>query len=440
MKHIFDIQNFPSVTPPKLFRMLREKFGTPTALLESLEIDEKNNMSLLACDAIQELDLKEKSFDKIREALKKCEKFDVNFPFRGGLLGMLHFEIFDEIEPSLASFPGVQHGLLYEFSRFVFFDHLQGLITFLNFEESEAKDLLNQAGGLLDFSFDERALNDDMTPFDLKLSQSEFEAAVEKLKEHIFAGDIFQAICSNEFSRDIGDRDGLEFYELLRVLEPSTHLVFYDFGDKGQVGSASPEILGVKRGDQVLYSPIAGTRYRGKDEVSEQKILEEMRQCPKENAEHDMLIDLGRNDLGRVCVPGSVRLAREKYVKKFANVIHLVSDLEGVISDDVDAVDFFKAIFPAGTLTGAPKIRAIDLIRSVETSPRGLYGGALGYFSADGNMDFTIAIRSFFRHNNRAFFRVGGGIVQDSIPSREWLEVHNKAKSLIKVFNAVCAT
>ena len=181
-------------------------------------------------------------------------------------------------------------------------------------------------------------------------------------------------------------------------------------------------------------------RYRGKNKLEDQKILEEMKACPKENAEHDMLIDLGRNDLGKICVPGSVKITYEKYAKKFANVMHLVSDLEGEILAKKDSVDFFKAIFPIGTLTGAPKIRAIELIREAEKFPRGLYGGALGYFSADGNMEFVIAIRSFFRHNNRAFFRVGAGIVQDSVPAHEWLEIQNKAKSLVKVFNAVCSS
>ena len=434
----FDFKDFPGVTPPKLFRVLREIFGTPTALLESLEVDERNKMSLLACEALQELDLKKNSFDQIREALKKCKKLNVDFPFQGGLLGMMSFEIFDEIEPSQAAFPRSSHGLLYEFFRFIFFDHAAQKIVFLNFEFNESEKILKKAQALPDLDINLEKLDDDMKDFDSSLSQDVFEDRVEKLKEHIFAGDVFQAICSNEFSREIGDRDGLEFYEYLRVLEPTTHLVFYDFGDRGQIGCASPEILGSKRGSKVLYSPIAGTRYRGVDQAEDLRILEEMKHCPKENAEHDMLIDLGRNDLGQVCLPGSVKITREKYAKKFANVMHLVSDLEGEVREGVDSVDFFKSIFPIGTLTGAPKIRAIELIREAEQVPRGLYGGALGYFSADGNMEFTIAIRSFFRHNNRAFFRVGAGIVQDSIPEREWLEIQNKAKSLVKVFNAVC--
>ena len=250
-------------------------------------------------------------------------------------------------------------------------------------------------------------------------------------------------IVSNGLSCDVGaisnrpSKDGLDFYEALREIEPTTHLFFFDFGEHGQIAGASPEILGSKRGNKVLYSPIAGTRFRGKTKEKDEALLREMQTDPKENAEHDMLVDLGRNDLGRICKTGSIKITKEKYARKFANLMHLVSDIEGEIEDNVTAIDFFKAIFPAGTLSGAPKIRAIDLINQIEKSPRELYGGAVGYFSADGNMEFCIAIRSFQQKDGIIKIRTGGGIVQDSKPSDEWLESRNKAKSLCKVINYV---
>ncbi len=435
------------LTPPAIFSAMREKFGQPCALLESLSFDEKNKMSIIACSPIQELVTSEDSFTKIRDKLKKCQTVLSDFPFEGGLIGYFNFEIFNEIEPKYAMESESPNGIFYEFSRFVFFDHERQKIIFVstqevdNFEKDsegiieQAMQYESQKVNLADFKSDKYANFDG---FEFEQTFDEFSERIDIAKQKIFDGEIFQIIVSNKFKRDCGKKDGLDFYEVLRELEPTTHLYFLDFAEHGQVIGASPEILGSKRDDKVLYRPIAGTRFRGKDEVEDELILSKMKKNEKENAEHDMLLDLGRSDLGRICKAGSIRVAREKYGKFFANLMHLISDLTGEIDGEkFDAVDFFKAIFPAGTLTGAPKIRAVEIIQQLEKEPRELYGGAVGYFSVDGNMEFAIAIRSFFLKNGMAKFRTGGGIVQDSVAEDEWLEAHNKAKTLAKVFNFV---
>ena len=456
------------LSPISVFKAVRQHLGAPCALLESAMQDEGNQFSLIAATPVQELVSNDDTFTKLKTAIATAKPFPKRFPFSGGLVGYFNWEIFDEVEPKTnhksevvsnkkntdtynlklktyhSKYP---HAIFYEFSHFFAFDHAEQKLFAIQTQGDKAAFLaLNQqilatARTLHDEPYDLAVLKTDQyadfTRFDSEQTQSQFEAKVDWAKQKILDGEVFQIILSNGFRRSVGYKDGVDFYALLRQLEPTTHLVFYDFGPHGQVCGASPEILGAKRERKVIYSPIAGTRYRGKNQAEDQRILTEMAQDPKENAEHDMLLDLGRNDLGKVCITESINIAQEKYGRFFANVMHLVSDLEGTIKSELDAVDFFKAIFPAGTLSGAPKIRAIDLIRQAEPSARHLYGGAMGYFSADGNMELCIAIRSFFLKDGVARFRTGAGIVQDSVPEQEWLEVHNKAKSLCKIFNYV---
>jgi anthranilate synthase component 1 len=395
---------------------------------------------------VQEVVTQTGSFDALKKAIKKSKPFPKSFPFSGGLVGYFNWEIFNEIEPSLASNESqYPHTLFYEFSHFFAFDHADKKIFAIQTTGDKStfsavnERILKAARGYQDPEVDLAALKNedyaDFSPFQSQQTGVEFAEKVKVAKQKILDGEIFQMIISNGFKRDVKGLDGIDFYSILRVVEPTTHLVFYDFGPHGQVCGASPEILGSKRGQTVTYSPIAGTRYRGQTDAEDQTILAEMASDPKENAEHDMLLDLGRNDLGKVCETNSIKVVQEKYGRLFANVMHLVSDIEGTLKKDFDAVDFFKAIFPAGTLSGAPKLRAIKLIQAAETTPRNLYGGAMGYFSADGNMELCIAIRSFFLKDGVARFRTGAGVVQDSDPKKEWLEVHNKAKSLCKIFN-----
>jgi|GEM_PF-2022098 len=440
---VFDIK--AGLTPISVFKAMRSHFGAPCALLESAMQDEGNQFSLIAACAVQEVVTVEDSFGKLKRAIAASKKFPKQFPFSGGLVGYFNWEVFDEIEPGLPASKSEDypHTLFYEFSHFFAFDHAQNQIFAIQTVGNKTSfSAVNQSildtaaeyapSNPIDFTALKTNQYADFSKFESEQTEHDFGKKVAWAKEKILDGEVFQMILSNGFKRDAEGKDGIDFYAVLREIEPTTHLVFYDFGQHGQVCGASPEILGSKR-----YSPIAGTRYRGKDDNDDQAILEEMASDPKENAEHDMLLDLGRNDLGKVCETGSIKVVKEKYGRFFANVMHLVSDIEGDLKPDFDAVDFFKAIFPAGTLSGAPKLRAIKLIREAEPSSRNLYGGAMGYFSADGNMELCIAIRSFFLKNGVARFRTGAGIVQDSDPKKEWLEVHNKAKSLCKIFNYV---
>ena len=409
--------------------------------------NQDNHFSLIACDPIQEIVTSENSFQALKDGIKASKPFPRQFPFSGGLIGYFNFEIFGEIEARAAQTTDIPHSIFYEFSRFYAFDHEQRKIFAVqttqdrhNFS-AENSAILERAKTFKDAALEiDRLKGDeflDFTHFKSEQTEQHFTDQVKAAQERILNGDIFQIILSNGWERPVGDFDGLAFYHVLRSLEPTTHLVFYDFGKHGQVCGASPEILGSKRNQTVTYSPIAGTRYRGRTPAEDEANFTEMANDPKENAEHDMLVDLGRNDLGKLCKPGSIAVTKEKYGVYFANVMHMVSDITGELEDDCDAVDFFKAIFPAGTLSGAPKIRAIELIYQYEPNARGLYGGAMGYFSADGDMEFCIAIRSFHLKDGVASFRCGAGIVQDSVPDKEWLECHNKARSLCKVFNYV---
>lgn len=486
---IIKIPFAPYLSPPAVYSAFRSLYGQPCAILESMSFDERNRMSLVVANPVNSVIASENSFDQIREALDKAqnvneslkalnqhssEKFSL--PFSGGLIGFFQYEIFSEIEPKLAekllktlplsreelgsaevieseknsnNFPpdkggsrGVHHTVFHEFSTFAFFDHQEQTILFFdtqtkNFRLEEILSLAQSYKPTIKVEHFKNFApsNDELKQkFSTEITAEQHAAKIETIKEDILAGEIFQAVFSTEFKTEFTG-DSLAAYELLRAIEPTTHLYLMEFGEHGTVCGASPEILGSKRDDQVLYRPIAGTRKRGKNPLEDQAMLDDMINDPKENMEHDMLLDLGRNDLGRICQPGTVEVLREKYPKHFANVMHLVSDLGGKIRSEFDSVDFFKSIFPAGTLSGAPKIRAIDILAQLEPGRRGVYGGGVGYFSVDDSMELAIAIRTFFRQGDTVTFRTGGGIVADSEPKKEWKEIHNKAKTLMKVFS-----
>ncbi len=447
--HIQEFSIAPDINPISIFKAVRQRFGIPTVILESMSFDERNQMSIIATTPLQEVITHKNSFETIREKLEQTHAIPEEFPFSGGLIGYFNFEIFNEIEPTKAAPKKSNHpnAFFYEFARFFAFDHEnQRLICFQTTEnpnfETENRDIVEASTNFKPMKVDVEKFKGkdlaDFSIFEMDHDLSEFESKMKTAKKAILDGEVFQLILSNGFKKELPEIDGIECYEILRLLEPTTHLYFLDFGDKkGKVIGASIEILGSKRGNEVLYRPIAGTRYRGLNEAHEKEIEHEFLSSEKEHAEHDMLLDLGRNDLGRICEPGSVKIIREKYIKKFANVMHIVSDIEGIIKKDFDGIDFFKSIFPAGTLSGAPKIRAIKIIQELEPFDRNLYGGAVGYFSKNGNMEFAIAIRSFLLQDGIAKFRTGGGIVQDSTAKGEWLEIHNKAKTLCKVLNYI---
>ncbi|HVB34447.1 MAG TPA: anthranilate synthase component I [Patescibacteria group bacterium] len=254
-------------------------------------------------------------------------------------------------------------------------------------------------------------------------------AGVEKAKRYIRAGDIFQVVPSQRFSAKT-PADPFDVYRALRVANPSPYLYFLKLGQTAIAGS-SPEMLVKVQGRDAFYRPIAGTRWRGRDEAEDQRLAAEMLGDPKERAEHIMLVDLGRNDLGRVSEYGSVRVEDLMFVERYSRVMHIVSRLKGRLRPDVDCLDALMACFPAGTVSGAPKVRAMEIISELEPTRRGVYSGAVLYLDFSGNLDSCIAIRTFVLQNGVAYFQAGGGVVADSIPRREYLETLNKARALV---------
>jgi anthranilate synthase component I len=262
-------------------------------------------------------------------------------------------------------------------------------------------------------------------PVRFTMTKSDFLAGVRKIKRHIRDGDIFQCVLSQRFTVE-GRTRPFDTYRRLRRLNPSPYMYYIKFGNLAVVGS-SPETLVQKRGRHVLTRPIAGTRPRGKDAAEDAKLEKQLLSSVKENAEHIMLVDLGRNDLGRVCVPGSVTAVQFREVERYSHVMHLVSTVTGEAKRTVDAVDVLAAAFPAGTVTGAPKIRAMEIIDSLEPHRRGVYGGCVGYLDWWGNLDTAISIRTAVMDGHRAHVQAGAGIVADSNPEREYKETQNKA-------------
>ena len=265
-------------------------------------------------------------------------------------------------------------------------------------------------------------------------TRREYLAAVRKSKEYIRAGDIFQVVVSQRFSAKT-KADPFEIYRELRALNPSPYLFFLQMNDVAVVGS-SPEMLVKVQGREVFYRPIAGTRWRGKNEAEDQRLEREMLADEKERAEHIMLVDLGRNDLGRVCDYGTVRVEKLMAIERYSHVMHLVSSLRGRLREDVDCFDALMACFPAGTVSGAPKVRAMEIIEEFEKTRRGIYAGGILYLDFAGNLDSCIALRTMIVKSGVAYIQAGGGIVADSTPRNEYDESVNKSMALRRALEA----
>ncbi len=261
------------------------------------------------------------------------------------------------------------------------------------------------------------------------MTRAQFMAAVRKAKEYIRAGDIFQVVLSQRFSAKTS-AEPFEIYRALRVLNPSPYMYFLKLGDMAVIGS-SPEMLVKVQNGEAFYRPIAGTRPRGRDEEEDRRLAAELAADPKERAEHIMLVDLGRNDLGRVSEYGSVKAERLEFIEYYSHVMHLVSALRGQLRPGVDCMDALAACFPAGTVSGAPKVRAMEIIDELEPTRRGIYAGAILYMDFSGNLDSCIAIRTMVVKDGIAYVQAGAGLVADSVPEREYQETVNKARALI---------
>jgi anthranilate synthase component 1 len=306
----------------------------------------------------------------------------------------------------------------------IVFDHVTSQAYYYWYNDNRLRDI-------------ERLLTHRITPTSFaavlpvtNLGQTEFESMVKRTKRYIRAGDIFQAVLSKRYEFTFHG-DLINFYETLRNINPSPYMYFLKMNERAIVGS-SPEMLGrVDKGVAVTF-PIAGTRPIGETDKDSQRLANELLKDPKEQAEHVMLTDLARNDLGKVCQYGTVEVPEFMVIQKYSHVQHIVSRVTGHLDPNCDAVDTFKAIFPAGTVSGAPKKRAMEVIDELEPSRRGPYAGATGYFSYNGNADFAITIRTLVANGSMAYVQTGAGIVADSQPRREWLETEHKAKALIQ--------
>ena len=364
--------------------------------------------------------------------------------FTGGAVGYLGYDAAAWFEPvTLQSSSDVQDeaGFML-FDTVLAFDHVRHRILIIANAritgDEELESLYQFACAKIDFVQRElerglsRAELGSATSLDVtsNVTREEFERMVRTAKEHIAAGDIYQVVLSQRFEASIG-ADPFTVYRALRHVNPSPYMYFIRMGDRSIVGS-SPEMLVRVEGRRVETHPIAGTRPRGRNDEEDMRLAEELKRNEKERAEHVMLVDLGRNDVGRVSEYGSVRVPTFMTLERYSHVMHLVSIVEGKLSEEYDRLDALVACFPAGTVSGAPKVRAMEIISELENQRRGLYAGAVGYLDFAGNLDFCIAIRTVVIENGRAYVQAGAGIVADSNPAAEYEETRDKARAVIQ--------
>ena len=366
--------------------------------------------------------------------------------FCGGAVGYFAYETIARFEdlPSPDRDPlGLPESLFMFVDTMLVFDHVTHKIKVLShvhldedIEKSYQKatdkidDLVGRLSQPLQFGQQTKTRAASNYKLSSNFSKDEFEASVVKIKQYITAGEAIQVVPSQRLSQPT-DAAPFEIYRALRTINPSPYMFFLDFSDFYIIG-ASPEILVRVEDGAVMTRPLAGTRPRGKSPAEDIMLEQELRNDEKERAEHIMLVDLGRNDIGRVSEPGTVEVSELMEVERYSHVMHLVTHVQGKLRRDMTAFDALRACFPAGTVSGAPKIRAMEIIAEVEPEKRGPYAGAVGYFSFSGNMDMAIAIRTMVVKKGIAYTQAGGGIVYDSEPEREYEETMNKARALLQ--------
>jgi anthranilate synthase component 1 len=375
--------------------------------------------------------------------------------FTGGLVGYFGYDTVRYIEPRLSGLDrsdliGCPDILLMVSEEVLVFDNLAGTLLLIVHVDPAQEDALQQGQRRLDelagklrtavFEYGKEAVTPrravQEADFISGFTQDGFEAAVDRIKDYILEGDAMQVVLSQRMSIPYRAAP-LDLYRALRSLNPSPYMFYLDLGDFHVVGS-SPEILVRLEDGMVTLRPIAGTRPRGKDEEDDLRLEAELLADPKELAEHLMLIDLGRNDAGRVCEIGSVRLTDKMVIERYSHVMHIVSNVTGHIRPGMSAIDVLRATFPAGTVSGAPKIRAMEIIDELEPVKRGIYAGAVGYLSWSGNMDTAIAIRTAVIKDGTLHIQAGAGIVADSVPTNEWHETLNKGRAIFRAVAMAC--
>ena len=372
--------------------------------------------------------------------------------FTGGLVGYLGYDCIRYIEPRLSqsNLPdplGTPDALFMLSEEVAVFDNLNNRLHLIVLSKSESKEDISSASERLKELSDKlltplvqnnsEEINNPVTEKDFVsgFGEKEFKKSVEKIKEYIKAGDVMQVVCSQRMSVPFTS-DPVELYRSIRHLNPSPYLYYLNLEEFHIVGS-SPEILARLENGEVTVRPIAGTRRRGKDDIDDIAMEEDMVNDPKEIAEHLMLIDLGRNDIGRIAEPGTVEVTQKYGIERYSHVMHMVSNVRAKLRKGLKSMDVFRATFPAGTLSGAPKIRAMEIIDEFEPVKRGIYGGAIGYFSWQGNMDMAITIRTAIIKDDVLYIQAGGGFVADSDPELEWKESLNKGRAIFKAVEMV---
>ncbi|WP_019312738.1 anthranilate synthase component I [Streptococcus mutans] len=365
-----------------------------------------------------------------------------DLPFNGGAIGFVGYDMVGLYE-NIGKIPqdtiGTPDMHFFVYESYLIFDHKKEKIVIVEDniysgrEEEEQKAALQEVlADLKKQAVDEFSERDLHTlTFRNHLEEATFKDMVTKAKKFIRQGDMFQCVLSQRFSADISGKP-LDFYRNLRITNPSNYLYFYDFGDYQIIG-ASPESLVSLKNGVVTTNPIAGTRPRGANDQKDKDLSEELLSDVKEVAEHRMLVDLGRNDIGKIAEVGSVQVTKYMEVEFFRYVMHLTSVVKGKLLSGLTGMDALKSTLPAGTVSGAPKLRAMKRIYELEKEKRGIYAGAIGYLSASGDMDFAIAIRTMIIKNQKAYVQAGAGIVYDSVPENEYYETINKAKAMTRI-------
>lgn len=441
--------NGDTLTPISIFHRLK---GTRKFLLESsLKHEESGRYSFIGSNPMKEYRGFEKELletnlltkeikqhigrplDLLKELLMFTDE-DNDFPFTGGAVGYIGYDVIAQYE-SIGNqllddrdMPDI-HLLVYE--TIIVYDHLKQDVTIIH-RGTDPSELTNIQEQL---AIKEKTLDDTLTAvaFTSNVTKEHYVDQVKKAKEHIRAGDIFQIVLSQRLEAPFTENP-FTLYRKLRKENPSPYMFYVDFDEHVILGSSPESLLNIK-GNRVTTNPIAGTRKRGASKEDDSALQTELQNDPKEQAEHRMLVDLGRNDLGRISEIGSIHLTKYMAVEKYQHVMHLVSEVCGTLKSNLHPIDALIACLPAGTVSGAPKIRAMQLIQEFETVKRGVYGGAVGYFGFNGNIDIALAIRTLVVKNRTAYVQAGAGIVYDSNPESEYEETLHKAKSLLEVLS-----
>lgn len=446
-------------TPISIFLKLRKHYNK-LFLLESAEVDEKfGRYSFIGIDPINSIKLLKNTLyyndkrvdDDIFKFLKKMLN-NINYPkidelpyFKGGFVGYFAYEIINQIEHTVKfnyEFPDYPLAYLCEFDKIIAIDHFKhNLIIIKNLDVNDNIDLeksyqdaitaIEKIITIIDNEYIKT--NTIFVDDDFKAIQSNDRLVemINKAKYYIHEGDIFQVVLSNKFIKKF-EGDTFELYRNLRNINPSPYMFYFAVEDDLHIIGASPESLVSCINNEITINPIAGTRRRGKTKEDEEKLIQNLLNDPKEKAEHLMLVDLARNDIGRVSEIGSVEVKEYMQLKKFSHVMHLVSTVKGKLKNDCSSIDLLKYCFPAGTVSGAPKIRAMQIIAEQENYYRGIYSGALGYIDYSQNVDFCITIRTFVAYKGYLELQAGAGIVADSIPELEIKEINNKVAVLFE--------